>query len=111
MTHDAKTEIISGQLQQLLFSPKGGIEGLLVMVGSKSIQISMEPDAADTKALTEAVGKPIEAKGSAGHSPKTKDGAHPVYKLDVITKIAAKTVKSTASPPPITRSLFTLHSH
>ena len=38
MIHDAKTETLSGQLQQLLFSPKGGIEGLLVMMGSKSIQ-------------------------------------------------------------------------
>jgi len=62
MTHDAKTETLSGELQQLLFSPKGGVEGLLVMVGSKSIQISMGPAAADTKALTEAVGKSIELK-------------------------------------------------
>ena len=60
MTHDAKTETLNGQLQQLLFSPKGGIEGLLVMMGSKSIRISMKPAAADTEALTEAVGKPIE---------------------------------------------------
>ena len=109
MTHDAKTETLSGQLQQLLFSPKGGIEGLLVMVGSKSIQISMEPDAADTKALTEAVGKPIEAKGSAGHSPKTKDGAHPVYKLDVITKIAGKTVKSNGDAAPISGVVVAIH--
>jgi hypothetical protein len=109
MPHDAKTETLSGQLQQILFSPKGGIEGLLVRVGSKSIQISMKPDAADTTALTKAVGKLIEIKGSADHSPKTKEGAHPVYKLDVITKIACKAVKSNGDAPSISGVVAAIH--
>jgi hypothetical protein len=109
MPHDAKTETLSGQLQQLLFSPKGGIEGLLVMVGSKTIQISMGPAASDTKDLTNAVGKPIEVKGSADHSPKTKEGAHPVYKLDVITKIAGAAVKPYGEAPPTGGVVAAIH--
>src|SRR5260370_22372726 len=101
MDHEGKREKLRGELQQLLFSPKGGVEGLLVMVGSKSIQISMKPAAADTKALTEAVGKTIEVKGTADHSPKTKEGAHPVYKLNFIKKFACIAVKFYCAPHAI----------
>ena len=107
MPHDAKSETLSGQLQQLLFSPKGGIEGLLLKVGSKSIQVSMGPATAD--ALADAVGKSIEVKASADHSPKTKEGMHPVYKLDVITKIAGKAVKLSGDAHPISGVVATIH--
>src|SRR5258706_13601744 len=109
MTDDEKTEFLSGQLQQLLCNPKGGIEGILVMVGSKSIQISMEHAGSDAKALMEGVGKPIEVKGSADHSPKTKEGAHPVYKLDFITKIAGVAVKPRGDAPPISGVVAAIH--
>jgi hypothetical protein len=109
MSHDAKTETLSGQLQQLLFSPKGGIEGLLLRVGSKSIQVSMAQAPADARALAEVVGKSIEVTASADHSPKTKEGVHPVYKLDVITKIAGKAVKSRGDLHPINGVVATIH--
>jgi hypothetical protein len=99
MPHHEKSESLSGRLQQLLFSPKGGIEGLLLLVDSKAIQISMEPGSADANALNAAVGKPIEVKASADHSPKTKDGAHPVYRLDGITKLAGKSFKANGTRP------------
>jgi hypothetical protein len=109
MSHDAKTEILSGTLQQLLFSPKGSIEGLLVKLGSKSIQVSMEHATADASALAEAVGKPVEVSASADHSPKTKEGVHPVYKLDVITEIAGKAVRSNGDAHPISGVVATIH--
>jgi hypothetical protein len=93
MSHDAKAETLSGELQQVLFSPKGGIEGLLMKVASTSIQVSMDPATVDARALANAVGKPIEAEGSPDHSPKTKDGVHPVYKLRATTKIGGKALK------------------
>ena len=99
MPHHEKSESLSGLLQRLLFSPKGGIEGLLLKVDSKAIQISMEPGSADANALNDAVGKPIEVKASADHSPKTKYGAHPVYQLDGITKLAGKAFKSNVTQP------------
>ena len=109
MPHDAKIETLSGELQQLLFSPKGGIEGLLMKVGSKSIQVSMEPATADAGTLADAIGKPIEVTGSADHSPKTKNGVHPVYKLEVITKIAGKAVKANGHAHPVSGVVATLH--
>ena len=94
MPHHEKIELLSGELQQLLFSPKGGVEGLLLKVGAKSVQISMEPATVDARALAGAVGKSIEVAASADHSPKTKDGVHPVYKMEKIAKIAGKAVKA-----------------
>jgi len=99
MPHKNKSESLSGTLQQLLFSPKGGIEGLLLEVDSKPIQVCLEPGDADANALNEAVGKPIEVKASADHSPKTKDGAHPVYQLDSITTLAERAHKSNGTQP------------
>jgi hypothetical protein len=37
MPHNVKSESLSGHLQQLLFSPKGGIEGLLLQVDHKPL--------------------------------------------------------------------------
>ena len=110
MPHDAKTDTLSGQLQQLLFSPKGEIEGLMMMMmGSKQIQVSMHPaSAAEARALTKAVGKSIEVKGLADHSSKTKEGVHPVYKLNVITKISGTAVKSNGDAHPISGLVATI---
>jgi hypothetical protein len=99
MPHNDRSESLSGHLEQLLFSPKGGIEGLLLKVDAKSIQVSMKPGSADANALNEAVGKPIEVRACADHSPKTKDGAHPVYQLNCITKLAGKAFKSNRMKP------------
>jgi len=99
MPHKVKSESLSGTLQQLLFSPKGGIEGLLLTMDSRSIQVSIEPRDADANALNDAVGKQVEVKASADHSPKTKHGAHPVYKLDSITKLAGRAYKSNGTQP------------
>jgi len=99
MPHKDKSESLSGKLQQLLFSPKGGIEGLLIEVDAKPIQVSLEPGDADAKVFNDAVGKPIEVKALADHSPKTKDSRHPVYQLDSITMIAGKAYKPNATQP------------
>jgi hypothetical protein len=109
MSRDAKAETLSGQLQQLLFSPKGEIEGLLMKVGSKSIQLSMDPATADASTFAGAVGKTIEAQGSADRSPKTKDGVHPVYKLEVITKIGGKALKPNGAEHPISGVVASVH--
>jgi hypothetical protein len=59
----------------------------------------MEPGSADANALSDAVGKPIELKASADHSPKTKDRTHAVYKLESITKLAGKSFKANGAQP------------
>ncbi len=109
MPHHAKSETLKGDLQRLLFSPKGGIEGLLLTQGSKSLQVSMEHGTADFRALADAVGKPIEVTASADHSPKTKQAVHPVYKLELITKIAGKAMKPNGAEHPINGVVATIH--
>ena len=101
--------MLNGQIQQLLFSPKGGIEGLLMKVGSQPIQVCMDPATADASALAGAVGKPIEAQARADDSSKTKDGAHPVYKLQVITKIGGAALKPNGAGHPISGVVATIH--
>jgi hypothetical protein len=97
MPHNDKSERLSGRLEQLLFSPKGGIEGLMLKVDSKPVQVSMKARSVDAHALNEAVGKPIEVQASADHSPKTN--AHPVYQLDSITKLAGRAFKLNGTQP------------
>ena len=99
MPHDEKSITLSGHLRQLLFSPKGGIEGLLLEVDSNTVQVSMESATADPSAVAAAVGKRIEVKASPDHSPKTKERAHPVYKLVKITRIAGKAAKPSRRQP------------
>ena len=108
MPYNVKSESLSGHLQRLLFSPKGGIEGLLLQVDHKALQVSMEPGSADAKALNDAVGKPIEVLASPDHLPKTKDGTHRVYQLDSITTLAGKAFKSNA-PQPISGVVANIH--
>jgi hypothetical protein len=109
MSQDSRTSSLAGRLQRILFSPKGAIEGLLITVGSQSIQVSMEPDAAAPRELTAALGSDIEVKASADHSRKTKDGVHPVYILSAITKIAGKPFKAKRGPQQIRGVVAAVH--
>jgi hypothetical protein len=109
MSHDAKAESLSGTLEQLLFSPKGDIEGLLIKVGAKSVQISMHHATVDARALAGAVGKSIGFTALPDNSPKTKKGVHAVYKLDVITKMAGKAVKFNSDAPSISGVVANIH--
>jgi hypothetical protein len=108
MPHNVKSKSLSGRLQQLLFSPKGGIERLLLQVDHKPQQVCMKPGTADAKALNDAVGKPIEVIASPDHSLKIKAGAHPVYQLDSITTLAGKACKPNA-PQPISGVVANIH--
>jgi len=101
--------MLTGHLQQLLFSPKGGIEGMLITVESTIIQVSLDPGTADVEALNQAIGQPIEVKASADSSPKTKQGAHPVYQLEKITKLAGKSYQSAGDAKPVRGTVATIH--
>jgi hypothetical protein len=109
MSHQSKSVTLSGHLQQILFSPKGGVEGLLIKAGEDTVQVSMEPTTANAEALAAAVGKPIEVKATADHSPKTKDSAHPVYKMHVITKVAGKAFKPVDEPDRVKGIVNAIH--
>jgi hypothetical protein len=90
MPHDSTFQTLSGQLRQILFSPKGSLEGLLIEVDESPIQILITPASLGALALGKSVGKTIEVKARRDHSPKTKHGVHPVYQLQSITKIGGR---------------------
>jgi hypothetical protein len=95
MAKDSKMQTLSGRRQQLLYSPKGGLEGFLMTFGDDgSVQVSMAPASADVAALSQALGRKIEVTAEPDHSPKTKDGAHTVFRLAAITKVAGKVFKT-----------------
>ena len=68
-----QSELISGTCQQLLFSPKGGIEGALVKVKGAVVQVSMHPDTGAALARSIGPGKRLRVLAVADHSPKTSD--------------------------------------
>lgn len=88
-----QSELISGTCQQLLFSPKGGIEGALVKVKGAVVQVSMHPDTGAALARSIGPGKRLRVLAVADHSPKTSDGAHPVYQLEALADAAGQAIE------------------
>jgi len=87
------SEVISGTCQQLLFSPKGGIEGALVKVKGKTVQISVTPDLGAALARVTGPARRLRVLAVADHSQKTADGAHPVYKLESLADAAGQAIE------------------
>jgi predicted MFS family arabinose efflux permease len=65
MAHDSKVQTLAGRLQQILFSPTGCLEGLLIEVQHKPIQISMTPGTVDA-AVLDIAARPAAAAWSSG---------------------------------------------
>jgi hypothetical protein len=109
MSHDEKSEHLCGLLQQLLFSPKGGIEGMMLRVDSRIVQVSMRHDEADAKTLQQAVGQPIELKASVDDSPKARGGTHAVYQLRAIKMLDGKSVPPKGAAHAISGVVASIH--
>jgi hypothetical protein len=93
MKKGKKEATLSGTLTQVLLSPKGAIEGLLLNIRGKTVQLSTTPGAIDEYAHALVSGVRVVAKGTADHSPKTKSGCHPVFKLEQLTKLDGKVLR------------------
>ena len=88
------SEFISGSCQQLLFSPKGGIEGVLIKAKGRTLQVSMTADAGAVFARATGPGKRLRVLAVPDHSPKTRDGAHPVYEFESLVDAAGHAIES-----------------
>ena len=93
------SELINGTCTQLLFSPKGSIEGALVQAKGATVQVTMDPHAGAAFARTAAVGKRVRVLAVVDHSPKTAEGVHPVYQFESFAD-AAGTAVETADVDP-----------
>lgn len=74
-------QLIRGVCQQLLFSPKGDIEGALVMVRGKVLQVSVSPAQGAVLLRASGVGRPLRVLAERDRSPKTTRGTHKVFKF------------------------------
>jgi hypothetical protein len=90
-----KPRTLRGDLHQLLFSPKGGIEGLLLKVRQQIVQVSIPDGEADSRMLHRVIGTRIELQAFCDHSPKAKKSTHPLFRLTSLSKLAGKKVRST----------------
>ena len=87
------SEFINGVCQQLLFSPRGGIEGALLKVKGALLQISVPPETGAVLARTTGPAKRLRVLALADHSPRTADGAHPVYRFESFADAAGQPIE------------------
>ena len=77
---DLDAEHLNGIVQAYNFSPKGGVEGLLLTEGDRTVQVNIPPDAWPMAAHAAAVGQTVQITASPeGH--EVPDAEHPVYRL------------------------------
>ncbi len=82
---------ISGTLDQLIFSPKGSIEGLLVGGGDTPIQVTMPPHIGDLLVRRLQVGEPIALR--VGREDRSdNDEIHPVHELIAALDASGKAI-------------------
>ena len=96
MKQSKNADTISGILTQVLLSPKGVIEGLLLSIRGKPVQLTTAPGAIDDYAHTLVTGARVVATATPDHSPKTKGGSHPVFKVQQFTKIGTRTISQSS---------------
>ena len=96
-------EFIHGTCQQLLFSPKGSIEGALLKMKGSVVQVSVPPDKGAALAQVTGPGRQLRVLAVADRSPKAADGAHPVFKFTSFADVAGQAIDGPdADPGPST---------
>jgi len=90
-----RSKYIHGECQQLLFSPKGDIEGVMVRADGAVVQVRMSPATGAVFARACAPGSRVSVVAEPDHSPKTKDGKHPVFEFESFADEAGQAI-----PPP-----------
>lgn len=103
MTHAHETIdvwAVEGRFQQLIYSPKGGIEGLLIDTDGVRTQFVVDPEEPSIADLLVALrpGQSLVVEGTeAGPSPKGEP-AHTVYRFERLASIAGRKLDA---PEPV----------
>ncbi len=93
------TEILNGTCRQLLFSPKGGIEGVLLGMGRKTVQVVLSAPQGAALSRMCSVGKRLKLLALPDHSPKTALAVHPVYSFESLADSACRPVEFPDAEP------------
>ena len=96
------SELLNGTCRQLLYSPKGGIEGVLLAVKGRTLQVSLSADEGAALSRATAPGKRLRVLASADHSPKTRDAAHPMYQFASLADAAGHPIALPTDEPGAT---------
>ena len=90
MTHT--TQLLNGTCRQFLFSPKGSIDGMLLLVDDEVIQVSLSRKKGAALSLLAKPGKPLCVLGHPDRSSRGSGRAHPVYKFESLADADGKAV-------------------
>jgi hypothetical protein len=93
------SEFIHGPCQQMLFSPKGAIEGVLVKMKSHLVQVSVPHAVGEVLTQLTGPGKPLHLLAHRDSSPKSAGGAHPVYEFLSFADVAGEPIKTPHTEP------------
>jgi hypothetical protein len=74
------SEHVTGIIQAYNFSPKGGVEGLLLRDGDRTVQVNIRPDEWPILAHAAAVDQTVQIAASP-EPHQVPDAEHPVYRL------------------------------
>jgi len=94
-----QAEFINGTCRQLLFSPKGGIEGVLIKAKGAVVQVAMDPDSGALFARATGPGKRLRLLAVADHSPRTEGSAHPVYQFESLADADGRAIEAPDADP------------
>jgi hypothetical protein len=88
-----KAQFIHGICSQLLFSPKGEVEGVLVKLAGQTVQVALPPHIGAGLARSGSQGKQLHMLAVADNSHKTAESAHPVYDFESFANTAGEAVE------------------
>lgn len=107
------TEMISGVFRQFLFGPKGGVEGVLLSVKRKIVQVSMSPKEGVAVSHSCKAGKTLRMLGARDNSRRTAAvSTHPVYEFESLADASGERIESRdadANQETIVGSVAALH--
>lgn len=90
---------LTGTIIQVVYSPKGGVEGLLIDSEGQAVQFVLERDDETSAALvcTLKVGQTLAVTGELMPPSSKGEGAHPVHALHKIVAVDGKAPKKVAA--------------
>ncbi len=104
-----KSQFIHGTCERLLFSPGGRVEGALVKMGRKLVQVACEPSEGAWLAGQAGPGRRLFAFGTLDRSKKSAHAAHPVFTFDGFADSAGKPLDDGEREVTLTGVVQALH--
>lgn len=90
---------LSGSISQLIYSPKGGIEGVLLRTDKEEVQLVLDKEDTGTSARLSALGYGAALKAQVQPEPPSEKGpsVHPLYRLLALETGGGKTLEPHAT--------------